>query len=206
MHFTSSDSRFSTVRRFGLTAAMVGMSVVGFGSAASAQTTTTAAPSATGKAGRTPLTAEQQACMSAKGFAPKTKPAAGTVRTEKTQAEHQTEHEAKRTAFEAAAKACGINLPPGGRGGAMARYRGGPGGGSGSSLTAEQLSCMSAKGFTKPADGTKPTAPTAERRAAFEAAAKACGITMPAHDGAGGHGRHGRHGRPSAGSSTSTAA
>lgn len=45
-------------------------------------------------------------------------------------------------------------------------------------LTEEQQTCLTDQGVTKPEKGTKPTA---EQRAAFKAAASACGITLPAH-------------------------
>ncbi len=55
--------------------------------------------------------------------------------------------------------------------------------------TATQESCLAAKGFTMPdkfagaVSQTTRTPPSAEKKAAFEAAATACGITMPARGG-----------------------
>ena len=213
---TVDPTRFSTFRRFSLTAGLVGASVLGLAGTAMAQTTTTTTGSstmATPGTRHSPLTTEQQACMTAKGFAPKAKPAAGTVKTPKTEAERTAE----RTAFEAAAKACGITLPVGGRGGHGPEGKGG----HGPALTTEQQTCLTAKGITRPAapaagsTATRPAAPTAEQRAAFEAAAKSCGITLPAagapgdhkgpgDEGRGGHG--GRHGGRSQGATGSTAA
>lgn len=192
MRFNNLNTKqLSTFRRMGLTATIVGASVLGLGSTAFAQTSTTSGATTASQArsgnaerggGRPALTTEQQACLTAKGITPKTKPAAGTVRTEKTDAQKT----ADRTAFEAAAKACGITLPAAGSGPDGIRGRGHDG--RGPALTAEQQSCLTAKGFTKPAapvetgandSTTRPTPPTAEQRAAFEVAAKACGITIP---------------------------
>jgi hypothetical protein len=70
----------------------------------------------------------------------------------------------QRQAFEAAAKTCGVQPPT------MHRVR----------LTDAQKTCLSQHGITPPAPGSaKPAPPTAEQRAAFEAAAKTCGIQLP---------------------------
>ena len=50
-------------------------------------------------------------------------------------------------------------------------------------LTDAQKQCLADHGVTlpqRPADGTRPTPPTDEQRAAFRAAAEACGLTPPA--------------------------
>jgi hypothetical protein len=50
-------------------------------------------------------------------------------------------------------------------------------------LTDIQASCLESHGVTrpaKPADGTKPTPPTDAQRAAAQAAAQACGVSLPA--------------------------
>jgi hypothetical protein len=49
-------------------------------------------------------------------------------------------------------------------------------------LTDEQKQCLADHGITplqKPADGTRPTPPTDEQRAAHRAAAEACGLPTP---------------------------
>ena len=49
-------------------------------------------------------------------------------------------------------------------------------------LTDEQKQCLADQGVTvpeKPADGTRPPRPTDEQRAAFRAAAEACGLPTP---------------------------
>jgi hypothetical protein len=65
-------------------------------------------------------------------------------------------------------------------------------GGARPGLTDEQKACLEAQGITrpeKPADGSRPARPTEEQRAEHEAAAQACGVTLPAR----GH-RHGPRG------------
>ena len=71
----------------------------------------------------------------------------------------------QRQAFEAAAKACGVQPPRGHR----------------VPLTAAQKTCLTQHGVTPPTPGSaKPTSqPSAAQRAAFEAAAKACGLGPP---------------------------
>jgi hypothetical protein len=52
----------------------------------------------------------------------------------------------------------------------------------GPQLTDEQKQCLADHGITplqKPADGTRPTPPTDEQRAAHRAAAEACGLPTP---------------------------
>jgi hypothetical protein len=56
-------------------------------------------------------------------------------------------------------------------------------------LTDAQKACLQKQGDQKPAEGTRPTD---AQRAAHQAAAKACGITLPAHPG----GPGGPHNRP----------
>ena len=50
-------------------------------------------------------------------------------------------------------------------------------------LSDEQKQCLADHGVTlptRPADGTRPTPPTDDQRAAFRAAAEACGLPTPA--------------------------
>ena len=86
----------------------------------------------------------------------------------------------QRAAFRAAAVACGLTVPTGP----------GPGfagpGGFRPALTDTQKQCLADQGVTPPqrptpGTGERPTPPTAEQRAALQAAAAACGITLPAH-------------------------
>lgn len=111
------------------------------------------------------LTDEQRACLEQAGV---TKPAEGQRPTEE-----------QRTAFEAAAESCGIELPAGGPGGPGHR---------GPQLTDEQRECIEGQGVEKPAKGERPTD---EQRAAFEAAADACGIDLPDRPTDGGAGQDG---------------
>jgi hypothetical protein len=71
----------------------------------------------------------------------------------------------QRQAFEAAGKACGVQPPKGHR----------------VELTAAQQTCLTQHGITPPTPGSaKPTSrPSAQQRATFEAAAKACGLPAP---------------------------
>jgi hypothetical protein len=71
----------------------------------------------------------------------------------------------QRQAFETAATACGVQPP-----------RPHP-----VQLTAAQRTCLTQHGITPPTPGSaKPTSePSAQQRAAFEAAAKACGLPAP---------------------------
>ncbi len=197
----STPSSFVTFRRITVAGCLAGASVLALGSSAFAQTTTTPGSTTTAtnsaKAGRpSPLTAAQQACLTSKGFGPKSKPAVGSAPATKT-TKTEAERTAERIAREAAAKACGVTLPAGGRGGRGGGGGHGPGGKDGSALTADQQACLTTKGFPKsaaPAAGntaTKPAAPTADQRTAFEAAAKACGITVPLGGGHGGRGAGG---------------
>ena len=78
--------------------------------------------------------------------------------------------DAQRAAFEAAAKACGLPTPPKG---AMHRIQ----------LTDAQRTCLTQHGVTPPTPGQKASGPpTDAQRAAFEAAAKACGLPTPPKD------------------------
>ena len=74
----------------------------------------------------------------------------------------------QRQAFEAAAKTCGVQPPKGHR----------------VQLTAAQRTCLTQHGVTPPTPGSaKPTSePSAQQRATFEAAAKACGLPAPSKD------------------------
>lgn len=215
MRSTVAPTTFSLSRRVTIVGGLVAASVLGLAGGAIAQTTTTSgSKAATGGTGRpSSLTVEQRACLTAKGFGPKAKPAADSTTAAKTRPT-EAERTAERTARQAAATACGVTLPSGGhRGrGPDGDGAGGPGDhhGHGPTLTTEQQACLTAKGFVRPgapaagSSATKPAAPTAEQRAAFEAAAKACGIVIPvggAHQGDhGGDQRHNGMGRGPGGS------
>jgi hypothetical protein len=193
-----------------------------------AASTATTAPKAA-KGGLGALTDAQKACLTSKGVTlptpgqrgpgrggragsgttastPTTK--AATTATTKPAASAGT----SRAALDAAAKACGITVPVGGHGHDGGRGPGGPG--KGLVLTDAQKTCLASKGFTVGAPTasttptTKPASGTTDRRAAFDAAAKACGITLPAggpgHDGGGRRGA-GTGGTGTSGSSTATA-
>jgi hypothetical protein len=114
---------------------------------------------------RPQLTDAQKQCLQDNGVTLPAKPADGQTRTEPTDAER-----AKR---KAAFEACNIPLP---------QHR--PGGPGHPMLTDAQKQCLEGQGVTKPAkpaDGQERAKPTAEQRAKFEAAAKACNIELPAH-------------------------
>ena len=141
-----------------------------------AQAQTASSPSTATQSGqnRPVLSATQEACLTAKGFTNPARPVDGTTVTPRTPPTAE-----QRAAFQAAATACGITLPSGGPAG-----QGGPGGRP--QLTNDQQSCLATNGITPPAKpvgtaGTRPARvePTAEQRAAFDAAATACGITLP---------------------------
>lgn len=110
-----------------------------------------------GRPGRPNLTEEQQACLEGQGIV-KPEPDANGERPRPT--------EEQRTAFRAAAEACGIDLP--------VRHHG-------PRLTDEQKACLEEQGVTKPEpnENGERTPPTDEQRAAFRAAAEACGIDLP---------------------------
>ena len=106
------------------------------------------------------LTDEQRACIEGQGVDLPDPPAEGEE-----PAEHVRPTEEQRAAFKAAAEACGIELP---------RHRG-------PKLTDEQKACLEQQGVQKPAkdESGERVRPTEEQRAAFEAAAEACGIDLP---------------------------
>lgn len=205
MRSTVAPSTFTLSRRLTIVGGLTAASFLALAGGAIAQTTTTSdSTTAAGRTGRpSPLTAEQRACLTAKGFGPKAKPAADLTTAAKT-GPTEAERTADRAAREAAATACGVTLPSGGH-----RGRGPDGDGAGGpgdhhdhgpTLTTEQQACLTAKGFVRPAapaagsSATKPAAPTADQRAALEAAARACGIIIPvggAHQGD--HGGGQRH-------------
>lgn len=194
MRSTATPSTLSSFRRCAIIGGITAASVLAIGGNAIAQTTT-ASDSTTATGRPSPLTAEQRACLSAKGFGPKTKPAADSTAEAKTRPT-EAERTAERAARQAAATACGVTLPSGGHRGPGPdgddhNRHGGPGGPGGHRpmLTTEQQACLTAKGFVRPAapavgsSATKPVAPTADQRAALEAAAKACGINVPVGGG-----------------------
>jgi len=129
--------------------------VVAFAPIAGAQTSDPAKPG-----GHPPrLTATQKTCLTQHGVTLPT-PNAGKPPTPPT--------DQQRQAFEAAATACGVQAP-----------KPHP-----VQLTAAQRTCLTQHGVTPPAPGSaKPTAePSAQQRATFEAAAKACGLPAPPKD------------------------
>ncbi len=125
--------------------------VVAFAPLAGAQT---ADPTPDGHPPR--LTDAQKTCLTQHGVTLPT-PTAGQEPTPPT--------DQQRQAFEAAAKACGVQPPKGHR----------------APLTAAQRTCLSQHGITPPTPGSaKPSSPpSAAQRAAFEAAATACGLPAP---------------------------
>jgi hypothetical protein len=106
-----------------------------------------------------PLTDTQRACLTQHGVqlpAPNAgqPPAAPT--------------DQQRQAFRAAAKACGLQPPPGGH----PRWQ---------PLTAAQRTCLTQHGVQPPNPGSvkPPSPPSAQQRGTFEAAAQACGLQPP---------------------------
>jgi hypothetical protein len=121
---------------------------------------------ADGRGPRPHLTDEQRQCLADQGVTPPERPADGT-RVRPT--------EEQRAALKAAAEACGL---PAFRSGTEPEPRG-PG--HRPQLTDEQQQCLADQGVTRPerpADGTR-VRPTEEQRAAFAAAAEACGLPAP---------------------------
>jgi hypothetical protein len=107
---------------------------------------------------RPQLTDEQRQCLADQGVTPPERSADGT-RARPT--------DEQRAAHAAAAEACGLPA------------RRGPG--PRPQLTDEQRQCLADQGVTRPersADGTR-VRPTEEQRAAFAAAAEACGLPAP---------------------------
>jgi hypothetical protein len=158
------------------TVIVAGLAVVSFGSFAGAADDTgsgtatgTAAPDGTARPHPLPLTDAQKQCLADQGVTLPQRPADGTRPTPLT--------DEQRAALKAAAEACGLPVRvPGGPG------FGGPRGDH-PALTDAQKQCLADQGVTlpqRPADGTRPTPPTDEQRAAFRAAAEACGLTPPA--------------------------
>jgi len=145
---------------------LAGVSMVGaLGGTAFAQTETDEtdeAPAAEGRPKKPPLTDEQRACIEGQGVDLPDPPAEGEEPAERTRPTEE-----QREAFKAAAEACGIELP--------ARRHHGP------KLTDEQRACLQEQGVEKPAkdENGERVRPTEEQRAAFEAAAEACGIDLP---------------------------
>ena len=108
------------------------------------------------------LTDTQRACLADQGL---TRPTARPTT-------RPTQEQIKK--LRAAAKECGIKLPAHpGRGG----HRGGPGEGA-PQLTQEQRDCLADAGATRPTGR-----PTAEQFKKLRAAAKECGIDIPAGPG-----------------------
>jgi hypothetical protein len=147
-------------RRVGIVAgflALAALPAVGVGAFAAAATGSGEA-SAEGTTLRRPqVTDAQKQCLTDHGV---TLPATGE--------RPQGLTDEQRAAFRAAAQACGISLPAHGP-----RL----------GLSDAQKQCLTDQGVTlpvRPANGERPTPPTDEQRAAFRAAAQACGITLPA--------------------------
>jgi len=188
----------SFARRSIAVAGLSAVSLLSIGGLAQAQTssTTSGSGSATAKSRPAPPTADQQACLTGKGFPAPVKPTTASDSTTSSGSPGTQARPAKvaltadqKAAFDAAAKACGLTPPAAGHGGPGA---GRPGGGKGDrpELTAAQQSCLTSNGITAPTPpaagtdgttGTKPAKvePTAAQKTAFETAAKACGITLP---------------------------
>ena len=103
------------------------------------------------------LTDEQKTCLEEAGIEKPAKDENG---------ERVKPTEEQRTAFRAAAEACGIELPA-----RPNRPR----------LTDEQKACLEEAGIEKPAkdENGERVKPTEEQRTAFRAAAEACGIELP---------------------------
>ena len=135
--------------------------VAGLAPAAFAQETDAQNGDGQSQEGRRPprpeLTDEQKACLEEQGVE---KPAADE------NGERVKPTEEQREQFKAAAEACNIELPA---------HHNRP------KLTDEQKTCLEGQGIEKPAKGEdgKRVKPTEEQRAAFEAAAEACGIDLP---------------------------
>ncbi len=179
--FVSRSGQARSVRTWGVilgTVIVAGLAVASFGTfAGAADDTGTGSGTATGAAApdgtirphRQPLTDDQKQCLADHGVTLPQRPADGTRPTPPT--------DEQRTAFKAAAAACGLPVRgPGGPG------FGGPRGDH-PQLTDAQKECLADHGVTlpqRPADGTRPTPPTDEQRTAFRAAAAACGLTPPA--------------------------
>jgi hypothetical protein len=111
-----------------------------------------------GRGPRPQLTDEQKQCLTDQGVTPPERSADGT---------RVLPTDEQRAALKAAAEACGLPARPG------------PG--LRPQLTDEQKQCLADQGVTPPersADGTR-VRPTDEQRAAFAAAAEACGLPAP---------------------------
>src|SRR5262245_54425210 len=150
------------------TVAVAAIAVLGVASLAGAQTSdsgttpsTDQTPDGSGHPHRPALTDDQRQCLADHGVTPPT-PAADGTRTPPT--------DDQRAAFRAAVEACGLPVP-----------QGHPGPGLRPALTDDQRQCLADHGVTPPtpaADGTR-SRPTDDQRAAFRAAAQACGVPVP---------------------------
>ena len=168
-----------SVRTWGVilgTVIVAGLAVASFGSFAGAAddngaATGTAAPDGTARP-HPQLSDAQKQCLADQGVTLPQRPSDGTRPTPPT--------DEQRAAFKAAAEACG--LPVRGPGGPGGPGFGGPRGDH-AALSDAQKQCLADQGVTlpqRPSDGTRPTPPTDEQRAAFKAAVEACGLTPPA--------------------------
>ena len=143
--------------------ALAAVSLVGLGGFASAAT---GDGGDGGHPGRPALTDEQKTCLSDNGVTLPERPSDGSRPTPPT--------EEQRAAMKAAAETCGLPAP---------RARS-----ARPALTDEQKTCLSDNGVTlpeRPSDGSRPTPPTEEQRAAMKAAAETCGLPTPAGPGHG---------------------
>jgi hypothetical protein len=147
-------------RRVGIVAgflALAALPALGVGAFAAAATGAGEASDEGAPLARPQLSDTQKQCLTDHGVA---LPATGERPTPPT--------DEQRAAFRAAAEACGIPL----------RVRG-----PRLELSDAQKQCLADQGVAlpaRPANGERPTPPTDEQRAAFRAAAEACGITLPA--------------------------
>jgi hypothetical protein len=170
-------------RRIGVVVGFLALAAVptlGLSAFAAAADSATTGTGTEGQPGARPphpeLTDAQKQCLADHGVTLPIRPAAGSTGVAPVRPTDE-----QREAFRQAAEACGLPIPTG-RGPGFA----GPGGVR-PALTDAQKQCLADQGVTlpqRPADGAtgeRPAPPTAEQRAALQAAAAACGITIPAH-------------------------
>ncbi len=150
-------------RRIGMVAgllALAALPAVGLGAFAAAETGSGEASPQAAPASHQELSDTLEQCLAGKGVTLPARPANGERPTPLTSDQ--------RAAFHAAAEACGITFPARGP-----RFQ----------LSDTLKQCLAGKGVTlpaRPANGERPTPLTSDQRAAFHAAAEACGITFPA--------------------------
>jgi hypothetical protein len=121
-----------------------------------------------GRGPKPTLTDEQRQCLADQGVTLPERPAEGSDPSTRVRPTEE-----QRSAFRAAAEACGLPERPHHRHGARP------------ALTDEQKQCLADQGVTlpdRPAAGSDPSTrvrPTEEQRSAFRAAAEACGLPGP---------------------------